>query len=72
MKESATEEGNLVNIARISKAMVAEGDDESADECVDENWENKPKRMFKLESGKLLLESDRMVTKPVSYCVFYL
>lgn len=54
MKESATEEGNLVNIPRIRKAMVAEGDDESTDECTDENWENKPKRMFKLESGKLL------------------
>lgn len=66
MKESATEEGNLVNIRRISKAMVAEGDDESTDECTDENWENKPKRMFKPESGKLLLESDRMATKLVS------
>lgn len=72
MKESATEEGNLVNIPRISKAMVAEGDDESTDECIDENWENKPKRMFKLESGELFLESDRMATKRVSYCVFYL
>lgn len=54
MKESATEEGNLVNIPRIRKAMVAEGDDESTDEYTDENWENKPKRTFKLESGKLL------------------
>ena len=66
MKESATEEGNLVNIPRISKAMVAESVDERKDECTDENWENKPKRMFKLESGELFLESDRMATKPVS------
>ena len=66
MKESATEEDNLVNIPKISKAMVAEGDDESTDECTDENRKNKPKRMFKRESGKLLLESDRMATKPVS------
>ena len=66
MKGSATEEGNLVNIPRISKAMVAESDDESKDEFTDENWENKPKRMFKLESGELFLESDRMATKPVS------
>lgn len=66
MKESATEEKNLVNIPKISKAVVAEGDDESTDECTDENWEKKPKRMFKRESGKLLLESDRMATKPVS------
>ena len=66
MKESATEEENLVDILKVSEAMVAEGDDENTDECTDANRENKPKRMFKLESGKLLLESDRMAIKLVS------